>query len=177
MKFIEPQHTICWTAYHIFDKLFQAKYETGKLTMNEYCSLINTAMARRTEHIAKNRKWYQFRLRWKDMVFLRKCIRLKSTLEPRATVKSRRLKDINFSIQVSPPPIPTKSHIKNYIPGEIYMGPAPKTVKPVTQSPEMQIQQFRRLTQPLKKKQGHMANGLFTAKTELILPMSGLNTD
>ena len=82
MKFNEPKHTLDWTAYHIFDKLFQAKYETGKLTMNEYCNLINTVVARRTEHIAKNRKWYQFRLRWKDRVFLKYLNNLKSTLEP-----------------------------------------------------------------------------------------------
>ena len=96
MKQIEPQHTINWTAYHLFDKLFYAKYEAGKLTMNEYCSLINTVMVRRAEHIAKNRKWYQFRLRWKDKVFLKQCRNIRDILGPRKQ-PNRLQRGISFS--------------------------------------------------------------------------------
>lgn len=83
MKLKEPQHTICWTAWHVFDRLFAAKYETGKLTMNEYCQLINTVIARYEAHISLNRKWYHFRLKWKDYWFLNKLNKLKKAIRPK----------------------------------------------------------------------------------------------
>lgn len=79
----DPKSTLAWTAYHVCDKLFYAKYEAGKITMNEYSSLVNLCIARRTAHIAKHRKWYEIRLRWKDWVFLRQMHKLKEVLEPK----------------------------------------------------------------------------------------------
>jgi hypothetical protein len=96
MKLNEPKHTIDWTAYHKFDKLFYAKYETGKLTMNEYCQLINMAIARREAHIAAHRKWHEFRLRLKDWVFLSRCRKLKGILDSRKR-KVEKIRGIDFS--------------------------------------------------------------------------------
>lgn len=114
MRFIEPQHTLCWTAWHVFDKLFLAKYETGKLTMNEYCELINTVIARRELHIVNNRKWFQFRLRWKDGVFLRRCTKLKQTIEPkRSSISVAPLKERSTQKPWGGEPLNTSKNAKS----------------------------------------------------------------
>lgn len=80
-KFTEPQHTLSWTAWHIFDKQFAEKYESGELTIAEYRKLIDMCILRRAKHIMKCREWYQFRLMWKDMVFLNRLEKLRQALE------------------------------------------------------------------------------------------------
>jgi hypothetical protein len=61
-NFVEPNATLDWAAYHLFDQLFYAKYCSGKLTMKDYLDLIEVSISHVTSlFVTEPVAWYQFR--------------------------------------------------------------------------------------------------------------------
>jgi hypothetical protein len=125
IDFTQPNATLDWAAAHLFDQLFNAKYRSGKLTMKEYVDLIEASISHVIiVHHESPIKWFHFRAgyrRKKRLGNLRKLCGIIYNSRWHSS-KARPIEPLKDG--------PTKSIIKNYVPGEIYMGPAPKPIKP-----------------------------------------------
>lgn len=65
IDFTKPNSILDWAAYHKFDQLFNAKYNSGKLTMGEYLKLIDVSIAHvECMFVLHPIKWFHFKSRY-----------------------------------------------------------------------------------------------------------------